>query len=99
MSRWSRWLLIAALAWAAVLAGCVGPPPGGPSTDGFALVETKCVFCHGLDLVRSSTFDRSGWTGAVLRMEGHGLVLTPSQERAIVDYLSARSSRSNGYAP
>lgn len=69
------------------------PATGGEAaTDGAALTEQKCSMCHPIDRVNSATYDAAGWDEVITRMEQNGLVVTPEERQAILDYLSQRGA-------
>lgn len=59
------------------------------SSDGKALVESRCTVCHGMDRISSATKTESEWTQTVDRMIGHGAVLNDSEKAAVIAYLAA----------
>ncbi len=61
----------------------------GTSLDGKALVESRCIACHGLDRVTSKTKTESEWTSTVERMIGHGAQLNDAEKAAVITYLAA----------
>lgn len=75
------------------MAGCspgAASAPVDQSNPGGQLVATKCVLCHSIDRVEEATYDKAGWSAVVTRMEANGLVITPDEKTAIVDYLGTR---------
>ena len=90
--------LVAVLAVAVV--GCSsGPssesaaPAGGDSAaGGQALVEQKCTMCHPINQVNEAKYDQAGWEALITRMEQNGLVVTPEERQAILDYLVQRDA-------
>lgn len=59
------------------------------SLDGKALVESRCIACHGLDRVTSKTKTETEWTSTVERMIGNGAVLSDAEKAAAIAYLAA----------
>lgn len=60
--------------------------PPGPGHDTFA---TQCVVCHSPRYVLNQpVFPRKTWTAEVHKMvKAYGAMITPNQEKEIVDYL------------
>ncbi len=101
-----RLIAVVALALSLVLAlavaGCASTtepapePQSGTSTqsgsDGQALVEQKCTMCHPIDQVNAAIYDQAQWEATVGRMETNGLVVTPEEKQAIIDYLVERDA-------
>jgi cytochrome c5 len=58
-------------------------PPG----SGRALVESKCLICHGAALIQQQHKDSTGWTKTLKQMRGWGSPLTDADEPVLIDYL------------
>ena len=75
-----------------VLAACGGaqePAPGsGAELDGKALVEERCIKCHGLDTVTGAQKSPDGWQSNVERMIAKGAQLDDAEKAAVIEYLS-----------
>lgn len=65
---------------------------GEATADGAALTEQKCTMCHPIDRVNSVKYDAAGWEEVIARMEQNGLVVTPEERQAILDYLVQRDA-------
>jgi len=72
--------------------GSTAPAAGASDSGGQALVEQKCTMCHPIDQVNSASYDAAGWEDLVTRMEQNGLVVTPEERQAILDYLVQRDA-------
>lgn len=88
---------VIALVLAATIAGALSGCSASPTTDsvdaadpGGSLVATKCVMCHSIDRVNEADYDKAGWETVVTRMQENGLVVTPEEKAAIIDYLAGR---------
>jgi cytochrome c5 len=62
------------------------------AAGGQALVEQKCTMCHPIDQVNNAKYDQAGWEALVARMVQNGLVVTPEERQAILDYLVQRDA-------
>ena len=62
--------------------------------SGEKLVESACVQCHSLRLVRMVRADESGWRKMVHDMISQGAQVTPDEVPLLIKHL-ARSSRGN----
>ncbi|MCC5983621.1 MAG: hypothetical protein JJU42_04570 [Rhodobacteraceae bacterium] len=59
---------------------------------GEQLVEARCLSCHDVEQIDSTTLGAPGWTITVIRMEWlNGARLEPGERAVIVSYLSARN--------
>lgn len=100
-------LLLAGLVLLALLAACGGSEPEptqapaadtplpteAPAADGLALLETRCVECHGVDRTTGATKTAAEWDQTVTRMIGKGAQLTEAEKAVLVEYLA------NTYGP
>jgi len=66
-----------------------GPPPGGASLPGRAVVLSKCFQCHTDAMFRDQRQDRRAWEATLYRMVGRGALWTPEEIKLMADYLSA----------
>ncbi len=48
--------------------------------------------CHPINQVNEAKYDQAGWEALVARMEQNGLVVTPEERQAILDYLVQRDA-------
>ena len=60
-------------------------PPG----DGGGIVRSKCLACHGVDLIVQQRLSREGWGREVDKMIGWGAMMESSERETLVDYLEA----------
>jgi len=60
------------------------PLPPGKNME---LVAARCIICHSLETVAQQRQDLAGWREVVDRMEGNGLLVSPEEKQAILDYL------------
>lgn len=72
---------------AAPAAGETATP--GPATAQ-ALLESKCVRCHGLDKIEHEQTDRAGWTAIIDRMIQLGAELTDAERNDLIEHLATR---------
>ena len=63
------------------------PDAGSSAAD---LTRTKCTMCHTYDRVEGAQKDAAGWAATVDRMVELGLVVTPDEKQAILDYLAGQ---------
>lgn len=89
---WRRHLLLLAGALVlGVILGCarpqgpIGPLPAGRHVD---VVASRCIICHGLELVAQQRQDRAGWEVIVDRMATYGVPIQPEDKKMILDYLA-----------
>ena len=59
--------------------------PDGPGKD---LVSTRCVLCHNLERVVSSTRSKADWEAIASNMTQRGLKATPDELQSMTAYLS-----------
>ena len=100
-------LLLAGLVLLVLLAACGGSEPEptqapaadtaipteAPAADGLALLETRCVACHGVDRTTGAAKTAAEWEQTVTRMIGKGAQLTEPEKAVLVEYLA------NTYGP
>ena len=65
-------------------AACGGEP------DGKALVQSRCITCHGLDTVEEASKSLEEWEATVARMVSHGARLSADEQATVVQYLAER---------
>ena len=65
-------------------------PPAPPSAgmDGKALMEDRCSVCHSLDYVYGTQASLQEWATIVSVMVNNGAVLSPEEQKILVDYLA-----------
>jgi cytochrome c5 len=56
---------------------------------GATLIQTRCLVCHGDDLIRQQRLTRDGWTREVDKMIGWGAVVTPEERPVLIEALLA----------
>ena len=56
--------------------------------QGKELAESVCIICHSYDRVEKSRKTRAEWEAAVIRMVGHGAVLSQTDQQLVVSYLA-----------
>ena len=74
-----------------------GAPAGGPAAPaqdsaaldaaGKALIDEKCVSCHGADLITGKQANKVDWTATIDRMKSYGAQLDDKQNATLLDYL------------
>ena len=60
-----------------------------PAGDGAVIVRSKCLACHGVDLIVQQRLSRAGWGREVDKMIGWGAMVESSERETLVDYLEA----------
>ena len=60
--------------------------PGGQGAD---TVRTRCISCHGTELIIQQRLTRDGWLREVEKMTSWGAVIAPGEQEALLDYLVA----------
>jgi cytochrome c5 len=88
--------LLLAAAPAAASAGVPGdfvpaapPAIAWPAGPGKALVETRCLICHGGEIVATQRLTAAQWDREVEKMAGWGAPLAPEERRVLAAYLAA----------
>jgi mono/diheme cytochrome c family protein len=61
-------------------------PPGG---EGFALVQSRCMDCHGHDLITQQRLSLDGWSREIDKMVGWGARVASTEKHVIAGYLAA----------
>ncbi|OFW15914.1 MAG: hypothetical protein A3F70_14995 [Acidobacteria bacterium RIFCSPLOWO2_12_FULL_67_14] len=83
---WARRLapgvLVAALSCAAVAAQDL--PPGG----GADALRSRCLGCHGPDVIRQQRLSRDGWSRELDKMAGWGAVIDTTDREPLLAYLA-----------
>jgi cytochrome c5 len=65
-------------------------PPG----DGARIVRSKCLACHGVDLIVQQRLSLAAWGREVEKMIGWGAIVESSEREQLVDYLEAHFGQS-----
>lgn len=61
---------------------------GGQESDGRALIDENCLYCHDDSYIRSLNLPREEWEGVLDMMIGMGMPpLEPEVQEQILDYL------------
>ena len=69
-------------------------PPPAPAPDakiiahGKTIFETKCLTCHGDDIVKQQRLSKTGWTKEVEKMMRWGTEISDEEKAHLIDYLS-----------
>ena len=78
------------------------PPPPAAALDakviasGKAIFETKCLTCHGEDLVKQQRLSKIGWTKEVEKMMRWGTEISDEEKAQLIDYLSGEMKSGKG---
>lgn len=69
------------------------PPAAVPDTkmiaSGKTIFETKCLTCHGEDLVKQQRLSKVGWTKEVEKMMRWGVEISDAEKASLVEYLTS----------
>jgi virginiamycin B lyase len=94
-------------AWPGMLPGQIAGEGGGnatvavnlPEGAGKAIVQTKCVVCHGAGIIVSARFDRKRWEDTIEEMRSYAQGstipmkdLTDQESKTLLDYVTANFS-------
>lgn len=87
-------LLFAGLLIGAALLGCKNTTPNvasnsSPTGHGAELMRTKCLTCHGEDLIQQQRLNKAGWTREVEKMVRWGAEVQDTDKEHLVEYLTA----------
>ena len=80
-------------------------PAAGQESDGRALIDENCLYCHDDSYIRSLNLERGAWEEVLDLMIGMGMPpLDPDVQEQILDYLEEEhgpreTSPSSGAAP
>jgi hypothetical protein len=58
-----------------------------PRTDGWVLLTSRCVICHGIEIALQQRQGPQGWGEIVDRMVGYGMPLTGQERQMLIAYL------------
>lgn len=61
--------------------------PALPQSAGREVASSKCLGCHGADLIVSQRLAQGGWDREITKMERWGARLTPEERGALLGYL------------
>jgi len=81
-------LACAALSLCVERATAQGLPPL-PDTPGLEVVQSRCLSCHGDDLIQGQRLTMMGWTREVEKMVRWGARVTDAEKAPLVAYLAA----------
>jgi mono/diheme cytochrome c family protein len=72
------------------------PPPAptdaAPVDPGLALIQTRCVMCHGADFVLQARKPKAAWRDLINEMVGKGAQVTDAEADQIQAYLEKNQS-------
>jgi hypothetical protein len=60
---------------------------GIPKTEGWVLVASRCVICHGVEIAVQQRQGPLGWGEIIDRMVKYGMPLEPGERAVLVGYL------------
>ena len=105
---WSR-ELDKMVAWGAMVAPGERPllldaltgrvPPTARDAATTVLLETRCQYCHGPQLIDQQRLDAAGWTREIDRMIGWGATVSPAEKAALTALLVQRQAGVLPYRP
>ena len=75
------------------------PTPAAKATaiaSGKTIFETKCLTCHGEDLVKQQRLSKAGWTKEVEKMMRWGTEISDEEKAHLIDYLSSEMKSGKG---
>jgi cytochrome c2 len=82
-----------AVAGAAAVLGSASPPSTAaapepiPQTEGWVLVVSRCVICHGVEIAVQQRQGPHGWGQIIDRMVSYGMPLTAEERQTLIAYL------------
>jgi mono/diheme cytochrome c family protein len=68
------------------------PPDTAPADPGLALIQTRCVMCHGADFVLQARKPKAAWRDLINEMVGKGAQVTDAEADQIQAYLEKNQS-------
>jgi mono/diheme cytochrome c family protein len=69
------------------------PPPADASVDpGLALIQSRCVMCHGADFVLQARKPKAAWRDLINEMVGKGAQVSDAEADQIQAYLEKNQS-------
>jgi mono/diheme cytochrome c family protein len=68
------------------------PSDATPVDPGLALIQTRCVMCHGADFVLQARKPKAAWRDLVNEMVGKGAQVTDAEADQIQAYLEKNQS-------
>ena len=81
-------LACAALSLCVERATAQGLPPL-PDTPGLEVVQSRCLSCHGDDLIQGQRLTTMGWTREVEKMMRWGAKVDEAEKATLVQWLAA----------
>lgn len=78
-------LVASSVMYGATSAGAQAPVL--PVSAGSEVASSKCLGCHGADLIVSQRLAQGGWDREIAKMERWGARLTPEERAALLGYL------------
>ena len=84
------WMLLAGV-MLGLLSGGAGAQtlPALPQGAGLEVVQSRCLSCHGDDLIQGQRLTTTGWTREVEKMVRWGARVTDAEKAPLVAYLAA----------
>jgi mono/diheme cytochrome c family protein len=70
----------------------------GQPTAADALVRTRCLTCHGDDLIRQQRLSREGWEREIDKMIAWGAAVSPAEKSLLADALTRQPAAGAGDA-
>jgi len=77
--------IVGAVAIGAAITANAQALPEGPNK---ALAEKICGSCHDTEMVAVNGRSRENWNGTIDEMVGYGMMISPSEREALLDYLA-----------
>ncbi|MGE3841100.1 MAG: c-type cytochrome [Vicinamibacterales bacterium] len=59
-----------------------------PDPSGAALIQSRCLACHGDDLIASQRLSERGWEGEIAKMVRWGAAVSAEERPGLVSYLA-----------
>jgi mono/diheme cytochrome c family protein len=68
------------------------PPDAAPADPGLALIQSRCVMCHGADFVLQVRKPKAAWRDLINEMVGRGAQVSDAEADQIQAYLEKNQS-------
>ena len=78
------------LAWVLLTTTLSAQPPQLVDGPGVDIARTKCLGCHGADLIAEQRLTRPAWDREIAKMERWGAPLTAADREQLLTYLGSR---------